>query len=256
MFALTACGPAAEPLPVPDRIVAGAVEPTTHRLQHFAHAPDGYVLGGHGTALHRILDAERTDILFRFEDPIVGIHATAQGRIIVSTDRSYGNADTPCRVHVSADGGRTFVMTKEIMGGCPIWWSMASDSGGNIYLGEYGPKQAPYSKTLWKSTDGGHRWTAIFRAPARDGLHIHRVAVDQWTADVWLTTGDGRANRGVYRSRDGGTHFERLFDSQATAIAFTSDAVYLGEDNKRGRISRAARCAKDLAVLFLATSSA
>jgi hypothetical protein len=119
---------------------------------------------------------------------------------------------------------------------------MASDANGNLFLGEYGPKEAAYSKTLWKSADDGRNWSAVFTAPARNGLHIHRVVVDPYTQDVWFTTGDGSENRGVYRSTDGGTHFTRVFDSQATAIAFTADSIYFGEDhNKKGRISKTSR---------------
>ncbi|HEX2217108.1 MAG TPA: hypothetical protein VHG27_10525, partial [Xanthobacteraceae bacterium] len=127
---------------------------------------------------------------------------------------------------------------------------------GNIYLGEYGPKQAPYSKTLWKSTDGGIAGRPYSERPRVTDCTSTGWPVDRWTEEVWLTTGDGRVNRGVYRSRDGGTHFERLFDSQTTAIAFTSDAVYLGEDNRRGRISRAARGKEEYREVFRATSRA
>ncbi len=68
---------------------------------------------------------------------------------------------------------------------------------------------------LWKSTDGGIRWKAVFdKAPLQS---IGAVTIDQRNPDViWAGTGEGNprnshnSGRGLYRSPDGGRSWERV----------------------------------------------
>jgi hypothetical protein len=66
---------------------------------------------------------------------------------------------------------------------------------------------------------------------------VHRVAVDPYNGDVWVTVGDGKKNRGTFRSTDGGNTWQKVRVSQATAVVFTADGIYWGEDVTEGEIS-------------------
>jgi hypothetical protein len=163
----------------------------------------------------------------------------ATGRIVIAVDNGPWDPKLPCTIYLLDAGGGPPRAIKQLDTATALWWSMASDADGALYIGEYGPRQAGMARHVWKTTDHGDSWSIVFSAPERDGVHIHRVAVDPYTQDVWVTVGDGKENRGIYRSQDVGASFEHMLDSQATAIAFTPDAVYWGEDHrKRGRITR------------------
>jgi hypothetical protein len=137
---------------------------------------------------------------------------------------------------------------------------MSSDLNGHIYIGEYGPRENGLSKVVWKSIDRGSNWKRIFsekniEAKNFNGTHVHRVAVDPFTNHVWITVGDGKKNRGIYRSTDGGTSWQYLIDSQATGIAFSSKAIFFGEDKKSGKVSRYIRQSKKAKQIFNASKN-
>jgi hypothetical protein len=227
-----------EKLPVDTRIEAPGVEPLDAAIGIFANGPDGHVLAAQGSTLVRIREGGHTiEPLCRFDDPIAGIHTTPSGIILVSTDRDHWDPAAPCRIFISWDRARSFKLSKEIVGGCALWWSFASSQDGTMYMGEYGPKKGVWSKTVWRSRDKGKSWHPVFRAPLNDNAHVHRVAVDPYTGDVWVTVGDGKRNRSTFRSTDGGDTWQKVRISQATAVAFTADGIYWGEDVSEGEIS-------------------
>ncbi|GJL80474.1 MAG: hypothetical protein DHS20C01_01080 [marine bacterium B5-7] len=216
------------------------VEQTDFKLGIVNLNPVGnQLLGARGNKLYRVLESNGSiEPVHTFADRINAIHVASSG-LYVATDKDHKNPGTPCRLYKSTDGGASFTVVWENTNSSLLWWSITSDQFGNIYIGEYGPKSPGMSKTVWKSTNGGGSWDPVFTAPDREGLHIHRVAVDPYTNDVWVTTGDGKENRGIYRSKDSGKSWNRILDSQATSIAFTPEFVYLGEDHvKNGRVSR------------------
>lgn len=229
---------------MPERIVAEDIFATSYRLNNLILGPDGFVYGTSGNTFFRIVhDGNQIEPLASFADPIVGAHVTSNSVFIVSTDRNYWDPNAPCMIYVSGPKDFKFEVSKEIQGGCALSWSISSDKMGNIFLGEYGPRENDLSKTVWRSSKSGERWVAVFNAEDLqvkdlDRTHIHRVAIDPFTDNLWVTVGDGKENRGVYRSADQGLSWTRIIDSQATGIAFSADAIFLGEDVKTAEITR------------------
>ncbi|MSR84286.1 MAG: hypothetical protein EXS58_15410 [Candidatus Latescibacteria bacterium] len=209
-----------------------------YRLGLFALSPDGQAYGAADKTLYRIVDqGEAIEAVYSFADPIQGLHFLANGYLFVSTDRDRWNPNTPCRIYRSTDQGLSFERVKTLRASCALWWSFASDSQNNLYLGEYGPRDRGLSKKVWKSTDLGKTWRIIFQAPDVDGLHIHRVAVDPFTGDVWVTNGDG-PHGATYVSKDGGQQWKWMRSAQPTSVAFTAEAIIWGEDTYEGAVTR------------------
>ena len=98
-----------------------------------------------------------------------------------------------------------------------------------LYIGEYGPKQPGLSKNVWRYNVSSGEWKVIFQAPVHSESHIHRVAVDPYTTNLWVTVGDTRKNRGVFMSKDQGVSWTQARDSQATGVAFSADRIYWGK---------------------------
>ena len=209
-----------------------------YRLGFFALSPDGQAYGAADKTLYRIVDqGEAIEAVYSFADPIQGLHFLANGYLFVSTDRDRWNPDTPCRIYRSTDQGLSFERVKTLRASCVLWWSFASDSQNNLYLGEYGPRDRGLSKKVWKSTDLGKTWRIVFQAPDVDGLHIHRVAVDPFTGDVWVTNGDG-PHGATYVSKDGGQQWKWMRSAQPTSVVFTPEAIIWGEDTYEGAVTR------------------
>lgn len=213
------------------------VRPTEFQLNYYSTTKQGRVWGASGKRLYRISESGTSALLVkRFAEPINGLHHMPGGALVVATDADTWSADLPCRIYLSDDGGQTFREILEIRGGTALGWSLASDKAGNLFVGEYGPLSAGVANRLWRSGDLGHSWEVIFEAPERDGVHIHRVAVDPYTQDLWVTHGD--SHDGVYRSRDAGRTWEYLRDEQSTAVAFTPTQIFWGEDRAKGLVTR------------------
>jgi len=219
-------------LPVETQILSSNLQESAFRLGNLSLGGQGHVYGSRGVALYRITDnATQIEPLFIFKNRISAIHEREDGLLIVATDDGRWQADKPCRIYRSRDGGRRFEQIKTIEGGTVLWWSLDSDQGGRLYLAEYGPQKQGMSKTLWRSEDDGDSWRVIFKAPDENKIHLHRIAVDPYTEDLWLTIGDGK-NRNMLHSTDHGDHWQQVDRIQATAVAFGPDAIYWGRDKK------------------------
>ena len=75
----------------------------------------------------------------------------------------------------------------------------------HVFLSEYGWKSADSAvKKVYHSADHGATWRIIFTHPSASlaEAHIHAVAYDRWWDRVWVTVGDGTANRAIYYSDD------------------------------------------------------
>ncbi len=191
------------------------------------------------------------ELVYEFPNTVNAIHVMKNGTIFVATDDNWWDPEKPCTIYRSLNSGETFEIVKIIEKSSVLWWSIASDKKGNLFIGEYGPKKKNLSKNVWKSTNNGDTWSIIFRAPNIDGTHIHRVAVDPFTDFLWITHGD--REDGIYVSSDGGLTWEKRRDSQATSVAFTENAIYWGEDDNEGIITRYDRNKKSWETVFVAS---
>jgi hypothetical protein len=221
-----------------------------YSLGFFAVSPAGQAYGAADKTLYRIVDqGDHIEAVHSFADPIQGLHFLPNGYLFVSIDADRWSPETPCRIYRSADQGLNFERVKTLRSSCALWWSFASDSQNNLYLGEYGPRDRGLSKKVWKSADLGQTWKVALQIPDVDGAHVHRVAVDPYTNEVWVTNGDG-PHGATYVSRDGGQHWVWQRFSQATGVAFAPEAIFWGEDTFEGAVTRcdrrAAICEKTL----------
>lgn len=225
------------------QIFDNRVKPTKYHLNHFTVDRYGNAFGSSGNKLYRIVDnGDETELVYEFPDNVNGIHVMDNGTFIVATDDNWWDPRTPCRIYRSTANSAAFELIKTIEKSSALWWSIASDRKGNLYIGEYGPKDRDLSKNVWKSTDYGDTWDVTFKAPNRIGVHIHRVAVDPFTDFLWVTHGD--KYDGTYVSRDCGMTWENVREAQPTAVAFTQDAIYWGEDTRKGIVTRYDRLKK------------
>ena len=232
LYFLRQPGPPA--LPVATTVLSPELLESPFQLRTLTLGGQGEVYGAQGRTLYRIIkNGSKASKVYQFDDSIRAIHEREDGLLIVATDNNHWDPEQACTVYRSVDGGRTFHPIKLIQQGSLLWWSIDSDREGRIYLAEYGPQRRGMSKTLWRSDDDGERWRAIYRAPDRDKVHLHRIAVDPYTDELWLTVGDGK-NRSMLNSADHGENWEQVARLQSTAVAFTEEAVFWGRD-KQGR---------------------
>ena len=232
MTLLTGCGQQEPELPVETESLGGEMEILGFRVNFFSRLTDQTIVGGLGRKLVKLSsDGKKAITLHRFSDSIRSVHVDISDVIYVATDTDHWNPDTPSNLYRSFDLGKTFTLVKTIYGGSILWWSLTSTSDGRIYASEYGPQEPAMSKRIWASNDHGNSWAIIFQADESSKLHIHRIAVDPYTGYLWATTGDGE-NRGIYKTMDEGTNWQKMLDSQATSVGFTNHGIYWGEDTK------------------------
>ncbi len=218
-------------LPVAEQIFSAAIQPVDYRLQRFVIDNKGQAYGVKGNKLYSInTETDELNLLYTFDAAILGFHITVNNSFIISTDNNHWSEKAPCHIYESIDKGSSFKQIKTIDGGCALWLSISSDNTGSLYIGEYGPKKPGVSKNVWKRDSATGEWMIIFQAPLDSDAHIHRVAVNPYNQNLWITTGDTRKNRGGFISTDGGTNWQKKLDSQATAVAFTKNKIYWGED--------------------------
>ncbi len=219
------------PLPTATTFLSDQVTAMPRKLWNLSLGSDGFVYGSRGPELLRIVPGgEEVESLHVFEQAISAIHQSTFGLLMVATDSDRWDNNRLCRIYRMDEGGG-FKLIKTIERGVALPWSISSDSAGRIFVGEYGPQQQGSAKTVWRSDDGGDSWAVSYQALDQDKTHIHRVAVDPYTDDVWVTVGDGK-NRAMLRSQDHGETWQQLRDDQSTGVAFTEDAIYWGRDEK------------------------
>lgn len=230
----------------------GDITPVDYSLNYFSLDVSGHVLGASGRQLRRIIDGgQSTELVYKFPEIVNGIHVMANGMIMVATDDDWWDMDKPCRIYLSTDHGKSFKHIKTIEQASALWWSLASDRQGNLYVGEYGPKGRGISRNVWKSTDYGKTWSVIFQAPDKESVHIHRVAVDPFTNYIWVTYGD--EYRGIFVSRDSGSTWTKVGKIDPTGVVFTPEAIYWGEDSDEGMVTSFNRQTAKFETLLMAS---
>ena len=60
------------------------------------------------------------------------------------------------------------------------------------------------------SDDWGDHWDIVYETPEQEGAHIHRVTIDPYTHDWWVTIGDYPDAGGVIYSRDNGNNWDEV----------------------------------------------
>ena len=219
-------------LPVETEIFSPTLLKSSFNLKNLTLGGQGGVYGSKGKDLYRIVsDGTSIQFVHKFSSNVKAIHERKDGLLIVATDDDHWDPQKPCEVYRSIDGGQVFEQVKLIQGGSVLWWSLDSDSEGRVYLAEYGPQKKGMSKILWRSDDDGTHWRVIYHAPNTEKIHLHRIAVDPYTDDLWLTIGDG-TYRAMLTSKDHGENWQQIDRLQSTAVAFSENAIYWGRDKK------------------------
>lgn len=139
--------------------------------------------------------------LFKFTSPspIMTVHLTINNYIFVGLQNG--------TIYRSTDGGNSFSLNYEWQaGGYSREWSIASDEKW-ILIGEYGMKNN--IRRVCATDDWGDTWNIVYETPEKEGAHIHRVAIDPYTKEWWITVGDYPIGRVLYSS-DHGIHWNKV----------------------------------------------
>ena len=155
--------------------------------------------------------------------PGVGIiHVTESDSLIITHQNT---------VYRSTDGGESFALVLTMQDDASGRPAAVTSQGSNVYIGEYSSTELVGK--VYKSGDDGATWSEIDDLTG-DTTHIHFVAEDPYTGDIWYGTGDIDAHCKLRRSTDGGTTWTTIGEgSQAwrlTDIVFYEDAIYFAGD--------------------------
>jgi photosystem II stability/assembly factor-like uncharacterized protein len=129
-------------------------------------------------------------------------------------------------VFKSLDGGKSWApITDKYFGGTIGAIAVAPSNADIVYVGG---GEAPirgnvsHGEGVWKSTDAGKTWTSLGLKLTRQ---ISRVRVNPTNPDIVYVAAEGNVwaptpERGIYRSRDGGTHWDKvLFRNDSTGAS-------------------------------------
>lgn len=155
------------------------------------------------------------------------LFVSASGTVFVSPSGEH--------MYRTEDGGKTWQVCLDV----PVW-RMDQDDQGNLYAGNY-TKDDEHVATLYRSTDDGVSWSAVFQEDRCH--HIHTVRWDDRGDRLYIAFGDG-AYRGQAYSDDRGASFERLargWGQGHTDVAATEHYVIWASDDQSGRVYRVDR---------------
>lgn len=79
---------------------------------------------------------------------------------------------------------------------------ICEDDDGNIYIGEYNTEDGTTDIRLWKSTDDGANFTAVYTFTESTVRHIHFVQLDPYTNNLWMGCGDSDVQSMIGYSSD------------------------------------------------------
>jgi photosystem II stability/assembly factor-like uncharacterized protein len=151
-----------------------------------------------------------------------GRSAAVEG--IASQPNTYYFGSVGGGVWKTLDGGRTWKAVSDGFFGGSIGAVAVSDSDPNVVYVGGGEKtvrgNVSHGDGMWKSTDAGQTWTHV---GLRDSRHIPRVRIHPGNPDVvYAVLGHlfaPSAERGVYRTKDGGRTWERILFANENAGA-------------------------------------
>ena len=144
----------------------------------------------------------------------------------VARPKEYWMGTTGAGVFKSTDGGVTWLpMTDKYFGGTIGYIAVAPSNPDVVYVGggEFPVRgNVSHGDGMWKTIDAGKTWTFLGLAETR---HISRVRVHPTNPDLVYVGAQGHvwgpnAERGVYRSKDGGKTWAKiLFRDDSTGVA-------------------------------------
>ncbi|MEQ1690361.1 MAG: glycosyl hydrolase [Gemmatimonas sp.] len=144
----------------------------------------------------------------------------------VARPREYWMGTTGGGVMKTVDGGLTWLpMTDRYFGGTIGAVAVAASNPDIVYVGggEFPIRgNVSHGDGLWKTTDGGRTWSNI---GLNDTRHVSKVRVHPTNPDIVFVAALGHvwgpnAERGVFRSKDGGKNWQKvLFKDDSTGAA-------------------------------------
>lgn len=155
---------------------------------------------------------------------------------IDSRDYIFVSAGSTNRLYRSTDGGTSFseVLNLNRASNNGQITNMAEDQNGYLYGAEFCAAGSSPNPRLWKSADGGANWSSV---RSWDAGHLHGVHFNPFNNFLYVLTGEtiGSERDRVYRSKNGGSSWQILVDTQSInvpylACEFVNDHVYLGQD--------------------------
>lgn len=141
-----------------------------------------------------------------------------------------GSVWTPVITHPSGIGTVAF--------GIEAHYDMKNEFNGAygvnyVLAAEYGKKTIPgNARKVYFSKDGGATFNVIFTGNEAVEYHIHAVHFDKYGGRIWVTNGDGAANRAIHFSDDLGLTWEHVPGWQPTSIMSFPKYVLFGADEK------------------------
>ncbi|MFN7455967.1 MAG: WD40/YVTN/BNR-like repeat-containing protein, partial [Gemmatimonas sp.] len=144
----------------------------------------------------------------------------------VARPKEYWMGTTGSGVFKTTDGGETWLpMTDRYFGGTVGAVAVAPSNPDVVYVGggEFAIRgNVSHGDGMWKTTDGGRTWTNI---GLNDTRQIAKVRVHPTNPDLVYVAAQGHvwgpnAERGVFRSKDGGKSWQKiLFRDDSTGAA-------------------------------------
>lgn len=155
-----------------------------------------------------------------------------------SRDYVFAVTETASHNHViqrSTDAGQTWT---DVLSGTPRLWEMDEMSNGSLYINTYSSGGIGW---IYKSDDAGATWTVWQNLTAQGWNidHIHAIGIDDYTDDIYIVTGDGQYNAGVWRWNVTSNAWDTIANSttiaaewQFTKIMFDENYVYFLADGQ------------------------
>ncbi len=194
------------PINVAGRCLAIEVHPTNPEIAWAGFASSGFWKTTNGGSTWTPLG----DYLPTLSVGAIEVDPADPDRIWIGTGEGWGNVDAihGVGVLVSHDGGVTFE---------PTGYTYAMSSGRDVYELEYNPATGTLmvaaDNGLWRSTDGGATFTAIY-----DIGQWHDVELKPGSTSIMYASSRQWADFGFYRSTDDGATWTRITDGTPTEL--------------------------------------